>query len=69
MPTPPEIYLSSEWSERPVNMGELYFIRSSVQQVIASERSESRREWVKEIAGGVVLAALGLVAAVFWMVL
>ena len=69
MPTPPEIYLSREWSERPVNMGELYFIQNSVQQVIKSERAAERREWVKEIAGVVLLAALGLVAAVFWMVL
>ena len=69
MPTPPEIYLSSEWAERPVNVGELYFIQTSVKQVMASERSESRREWVKEIAGCVVLAALGLVAAVIWMVM
>ena len=69
MPTPPELYLSREWSERPVNVGELYFIRSSVQQVMASQRSESHRERAKE-ASACAFIALGLAAfAVVWMVL
>ena len=69
MPTPPEIYLSNEWSERPVNVGEIYFIQSSVRQVIASERAAERREWVKEIAGCAVLVCCLALFAVIFMVL
>ena len=69
MPTPPELYLSREWSERPVNVGEIYFIQSSVRQVIASERAAERREWVRE-ARACAFIVLGLaVFAVVWMVL
>ena len=69
MPTPPEIYLSREWSERPVNVGEIYFIRNSVRQVIASERAAERREWVKEIAGCAVLVACLALFTVIFMVM
>ena len=66
MPTPPEIYLSSEWAERPVNVGELYFIQNSVRQVIASERAAERREWVKESrACAFIVLGLALFAIVF----
>ena len=68
MPTP-EIYLSREWAERPVNVGELYFIQSSVRQVMASERAAERREWVKEIAGCAVLVCCLALFAVIFMVL
>ena len=69
MPTPPEIYMSREWSEKPVNVGEIYSIQSSVQQVIDSERAAERREWVKEIAGCAVLVCCLAMFTVIWMVL
>ena len=69
LPTPPEIYMSREWAEKPVNVGEIYFIQSSVQQVMASERAADRREWIKEIAGGVVLAACLALFTVIFMVM
>lgn len=59
-------FLSNNWPDKPINVGELYFIRQSFEQVLASERAEDRREWIKEIAACVVLVAgLGLVAIVY----
>ena len=70
MPTSIETYhLSRQWSEKPMNIGDIYCIKGPVQQVMASERRSERREWAKEIAGTVVLVACMAMFAVIFMVL
>ena len=61
--------LSKQWSEKPMNIGDVYCIKGPFQQVIASERKAYRREWAKEIAGTIVLVACMAMFAVIFMVL
>ena len=53
--------LSRSGPERPVNMGEFYFIREKVNEVRAWERSENRKEelclWMKRIVLAILVIA------------